>query len=92
MTNEEIYRKAFRTYGSYSQTVVAIEEMSELQKELCKAFRNGLAPNKDRLAEETADVYIMLEQMELLFELEDVALWKAAKIDRLKKRLDEEEL
>lgn len=92
MTNGEIYRKAIRTYGARGQVVVAIEEMSELQKELCKAIRNSLTPDKDHLAEETADVYIMLEQMELLFELEDVALWKAAKIDRLKKRLEEEEL
>lgn len=89
MTNENIYRKAIETYGAYGQTVVAVEELSELQKELCKAIRNGLEPDKDHLAEEMADVYIMLEQMEMLYDLDTVDLWKAKKIERLKKRLEE---
>lgn len=90
MTNENIYRKAIETYGAYGQTVVAVEELSELQKELCKAIRNGLEPDKEHLAEEMADVYIMLEQMEMLYDVQDIALWKASKIERLKNRLAED--
>lgn len=89
MITEDIYRQAIRTYGAYGQTVVAIEELSEAQKELCKAIRNGLEPDRDHLAEEIADVYIMLEQMEMLYDLDTVALWKAKKVERLKKRLEE---
>lgn len=91
MTTEDTYRKAIETYGAYAQTVVAIEELSELQKELCKAIRTGIGDpeNRDHIAEEIADVYIMLEQMEMLYDLDTVDLWKAKKIERLKKRLEE---
>ena len=91
MTTEDTYRKAIETYGAYAQTVVAIEELSELQKELCKAIRPGIGDpeNRDHIAEEIADVYIMLEQMEMLYDLDTVDLWKAKKIERLKKRLEE---
>lgn len=91
MTNEDTYRKAIETYGAYGQTVVAIEELSEAQKELCKAIRNGLNPDRNHLAEEIADVYIMLEQMEMIYNLDTVDLWKAKKIERLKNRLEETE-
>lgn len=91
MTTEDTYRKAIETYGAYAQTVVAVEELSELQKELCKAIRPGIGDpeNRDHIAEEIADVYIMLEQMEMLYDLDTVDLWKAKKIERLKKRLKE---
>lgn len=89
MTNQDIYRKAVEAYGAYTQTVVAVEELSELQKELCKAIRNGLEPDRNHLAEEMADVYIMLEQMEMLYRLDTIALWKASKTERLKSRLEE---
>lgn len=92
MTNEDIYRKAIEIFGAYAQTVVAIEELSELQKELCKAIRTGIGDpkNRDHIAEEIADVYIMLEQMENLFDVsEDVPLYRIAKIDRLERRLKE---
>ena len=49
-----IINDALKLYGVRAQTVVAIEELSELQKELCKAFRGYL--NFDHLAEEIADV------------------------------------
>lgn len=91
MTTEDTYRKAIETYGAYAQTVVAVEELSELQKELCKAIRPGIGDpeNRDHIAEEIADVYIILEQMEMLYDLDTVDLWKAKKIERLKKRLEE---
>lgn len=85
-------KTALDTFGAYAQTVVAIEELSELQKELCKAIRTGISDpeNRDHIAEEIADVYIMLEQMEALFDVsEDVPLYRIAKIDRLGKRLKE---
>lgn len=85
-------KTALDTFGAYAQTVVAIEELSEFQKELCKAIRTGIGDpeNRDHIAEEIADVYIMLEQMEALFDVsEDVPLYRIAKIDRLGKRLKE---
>ena len=50
-----------KTYGKESQINVAIEEMSELTKELCKSKRGF--DNLDKIAEELADVQIMLHQL-----------------------------
>lgn len=65
---------------------MVFEEMSELQKELCKALRGSI--NQDNIAEEIADVEIMLEQMKLLFEVESqVDKFKEYKLERLEERL-----
>ena len=58
MPEIEIYREALRRWGPEAQMLMAFEEMSELQKELCKAARGK--QNKAEIAEEIADVQIML--------------------------------
>ena len=79
---------ALSTYGAQAQTMMVMEEMAELQKELCKHARGK--ENRAQIAEEIADVQIMLEQMELLHDCEGlVAGFKAQKLDRLEKRLRE---
>ena len=90
MPEIEIYRKALRRWGPEAQTLMAVEEMSELQKELCKAARGK--QNKAEIAEEIADVQIMLGQMILLHDCADeVEEQKARKLERLKGRLMEAE-
>lgn len=85
---KELYRLALSTYGAQAQTMMVMEEMAELQKELCKHARGK--ENRAQIAEEIADVQIMLEQMELLHDCEGlVAGFKAQKLDRLEKRLRE---
>ena len=85
--NEEVYQKAITIYGSKNQIDMMLEEMSELQKELCK-FRRG-RNNLDNIAEEIADVEIMLEQMKIIFDVKDkVNIYKDFKIKRLEKRLE----
>ena len=77
-----IYRRAIAKYGRASRLNLAIEEMSELTKELCK--RNRGESRLDDIAEEMADVEIMLEQLKLLFD--NAALvntFKNAKLCRL---------
>lgn len=89
----EIYRRALTFYGEKSQINMMFEEMSELQKELCKYLR-GDEPREQmiRIAEELADVEIMLEQMKYILGLEKaVHNHKEYKIFRLKQRLDKEE-
>jgi hypothetical protein len=66
--DKELYKKLIQTYGQ-TQMIVAIEELSELQKEVCKAFRNKY--KKDDMLGEIADVYIMLEQLKLYFSISD---------------------
>lgn len=76
-----------RTRGHVqAQTMMVMEEMAELQKKLCKHARDK--ENRAQIAEEIADVQIMLEQMELLHDCAGlVAGFKAQKLDRLEKRL-----
>lgn len=86
MNRNEIYRKLICKYGE-KQIVVAIEELSELAKELCKALRGN--ENQENIIEEIADVEIMLVQMKMYFgitksEIEEV---KEKKLERTRERL-----
>ena len=62
---EIIYKKAFEKFGKPNQITKAIEEMSELQKELCKVLIGEM--DLLNIVEELADVEIMLEQLNLMF-------------------------
>lgn len=84
MLNENIYAKAIEIFGHENQLIVAIEELSELQKELTKALRGKLRIEK--LLEEMADVEIILEQLKLMYS--DCQIEKLTKISRLKELID----
>ena len=82
------YTNAFAVYGETLQKIVAIEELSECQKEICKIIRG--TGSFEHLAEEIADATIMLEQLCLMFNINDeVCNEMDAKIARLDKRLSE---
>lgn len=88
MERNEILRSAIERYGNTYQLIVAMEEMAELTKELSKFFRG--AHNEYAIAEEIADVRIMLEQLEIMFDCAGAAAaYQAAKVERLRKRLEE---
>ena len=86
----DTYKQAIETYGVRPQKLMAIEEMSELTKEICKYFRGKL--NREHLIEEMADVLIMLDQMLLLYKIsgEEVGLMRIKKVERLKERLEKQ--
>lgn len=87
MDNQEsVYVKLIEKYKD-KQLIVAIEELSELQKELCKALRGK--PNKEDIIEELADVLIMLDQVKIYFKIEDDEIRDIIdqKIERTKERL-----
>lgn len=87
ISEAEVLQRALDTYGSAMQIVVMMEEMSELQKELCKYLRGKCSPAS--IAEEIADVEIMIEQMKMLLCCaEDVRSVRKRKVERLKERLD----
>ena len=81
---KHILKQAIHTFGKDMQLNVAVEEFSELTKEICKHKRG--ADNKQNIIEEMADCYIMLEQMKIMFGVSDVALSLEIhkKIERLK--------
>ena len=88
ISETEVLQRALDTYGSAQQIAMVFEEMSELQKELCKYLRGKYSPAN--IAEEIADVEIMLEQMKMLFCCtDDVRNERRRKVERLKGRLDE---
>lgn len=72
-------------HGKEGQSIVAIEELSELQKELCKMLR-GIG-NPEHLAEEIADVEIMLCQIKELYAL-DPTLINAHILLKTQRQLD----
>lgn len=81
--------RAIETYGKDMQLNVAIEEFSELIKEICK-YKRGEG-NLDNIIEEMADCQIMLAQLRIIFgiRLDDISRVKWEKLERLAKRLDE---
>ena len=85
VSENEVYESALKKFGLEKQMIKCIEELSELQKELCKwTLGQG---NKDNVIEEMADVEIMLEQMKIglnigFYELNEV---KSKKLCRLLK-------
>lgn len=83
--------KAIETYGKDMQLNVAIEEFSELIKEICKNKRG--ADNRDSILEELADCYIMMKQIEMIFGISknEIATEADKKVTRLEKRLGEGE-
>ena len=84
-----ILEKAIETYGKDMQLTVAVEEFSELIKEICKNKRGN--DNRDAIIEEMADCYIMLSQLEIIFGIDFCVIEDVAneKLERLKKRLKE---
>lgn len=85
----KVYADALATFGPNMQLIVALEEMSELQKEITKALRRDLNPM--HLAEEVADAAIMLEQVQQIFNIkEQVHEMMDSKILRLKKNIKKE--
>lgn len=83
-----VYQRAIMQWGDNHQAIVAIEELSELQKELCKYLRGN--KNVTNLIEEIADVEIVVEQLKIMFDCsQSVDEWKERKLERLEKKMEE---
>ena len=82
-----VYEKAIAKNGVLLQSIVAIEELSEAQKEVCKLLREE--GNLEHLAEEIADATIMLEQLRLMFNLDEaVCRYMDEKVQRLAGKIE----
>lgn len=83
----KVVKEAIRHYGYDHQIMVAVEEMGELLQALSKFKRHEGDINN--IIEEIADVEIMMQQLCLMFECyEEVVAVRRQKIERLKKRLE----
>ena len=81
-----IYEKAIARNGVLLQLIVALEELSEAQKEICKYLRDE--GSAEHIAEEIADATIMLEQLRIIFDVnEPVCRYMDEKVRRLEERI-----
>lgn len=85
--SDTIYRRSVVHFGAEAQTRKAAEECVELSLELLHALDGRADMNK--IAEEMADVEIMLEQLRLIYGAEEVEAWKLKKLNGLALRIDE---
>ena len=79
---EKILRAAIDKYGKGAQRDKAIEELSELIRALARC------DDRENIAEEMADVKIMLDQLEIIFENHElVRQYEFHKLRRLNNNL-----
>jgi len=86
---DQIMRQALRKYGILEQTLQAIQELSELIRALAGGKCNKEQKQQEHIAEEIADVEIMLAQIKLYYpkmarNVEDA---KDAKLRRLAEKM-----
>lgn len=86
---DKILQKAIEHYGTDVQLTVAIEELSELIKEICKNRRGN--SNISELIEEIADCYIILEELLYIYDINTKAVMTMIefKKERLRRRMEE---
>lgn len=84
-------------YGYHKQKDIAIEEMAELTKAICKLQRTSSANQEEyrnalmNVQEEIADVSIMVMQLSHLLIRDDIERIINEKLDRQLQRINEEE-
>ena len=84
----ETVLSAIETFGKEAQLIMAMEEMSELIQALSKNMRG--AENTDIIAEEIADVEIMILQLIEIFNcVESETDWYLKKLQRLNEKVEE---
>ena len=94
MKELETLLQAVAHFGAAAQQIKTVEELGELSQALCKYMSHpeGNAESEmalfDHVAEEMADVYIMLEQLKIILNNHDrVDAWAHEKLARLASRL-----
>lgn len=80
-----ILEGAIETFGTAAQILKAIEELGELTVELARAMNN--LTSTDAIREELADVYIVLNQLQLIYG--DVTEIEIDKLERLERMIRE---
>lgn len=83
-----VWRESIRKYGKEAQSIVCMEECSELIQAISKRLR-GKPDATDNLAEEMADVTICLYLLKEMYGITDAQLneWITRKTARQSKRM-----
>lgn len=86
---KKILLQAIEHYGAKNQAAQLMGEMGELAAAVTQHFFQGRDRAKE-IAEEIADVQIMLEQIILHLDMEgEVAKWRLNKLKRLESRMNQ---
>lgn len=85
ISKKEQLQQIINHYGHESQKAMLFEEMAELQKEVCKELRGK--GDIQHIAEELADVYIMLQQIQLIYGITDEQIEQVVQ-DKVERTLD----
>ena len=92
MNPTELYKRSQKRWGVRLQSIVTMEECAELIQAVTKYIRFPGPSTKKDLAEELADVQIMIEQLAKALDIEnEVAAMRIEKLKRLEQRLNEKE-
>lgn len=83
-TGLDICEEALKHFGESSQACQLMEECAELIVALNKAFNREQDEHFQSVAEEIADVEILIEQLKSIIEIKDyVEVYKKHKLERL---------
>lgn len=74
--NKELIKETINKYGNL-QLIVCMEELAELTQAISKELRGK--HNQEHLLEEVSDVYLMLENLKLIYNLTDEDIEKVIK-------------
>lgn len=83
----EIYKQAIESWGVQNQVLMVMEESGEMLNALAK-FNRGRSTEAE-IRTELADVWILMEQMAVVFGWDEFQAEKERKLQRLKKRLED---
>ena len=88
--NKDIIARSIKEYGRITQSVICMEECSELIQAVSKQIR-GIG-SKENLVEEMADVTICLEMLKDIYDIDDTEIGQQIqyKQDRMEQRMDRE--
>ena len=86
-TQRKICEDAIQIFGVQHQLIKAGEELAELGQQVLKAANGDV--DKGHIAEEIADVEIMLEQIKIIFDRRvSVEAQVDSKLDRLQRKIN----
>lgn len=89
--NKKVMKKVIKKNGKLKQSVIAMEECSELIKAISKMIRYSYDEDldsvyRDDLIEEMADVYIILDELKMMYNILEFDIEKM-----IKQKIDREE-
>ena len=89
-TEKDLYERNIQYHGIEQETTIAMEECSELIKAISKCKRYGCVDKyRDNLIEEIADVLIIINELQLIYDISDndIENIKKYKMDRMDYRI-----